>query len=503
MKGKRAISIAAITGFGLLVALVCYAAYNHNGDIDSVNFRTVYPDKVGTKLDSCNACHKGGTDPKNSKTTLGSCQYCHAVSDYGKTAGYDYSLTLNPYGLAYLNAGRNADAIKAIEALDSDGDGYSNKAEIAAGRYPGDSKDDPTKVTAPSKVYTRDELEKMLNHTHPKMRGCDHHKKMQPHTQFLLMNASKSDDYYAEYWGVSMENLVKPLALPSAAGVTVVSPDGFSQYHPFQPASGSYHAFGTYPAGTFFYNDVADLAVNKTSGWCNYSAPSAQGRQNGDAIVNPDGLRMLLAIKRDGEHLTPGVLNQSNKLDGEGPFRVIPPQLVPGYPDQRSTVSNWTGTWPYSSANDHNAGFSTRSTTIIRVDPLPTGTTDIDLLEAAWPYIDQNKIVLYGAINPHETIETKLDELDAAIDSISRKSFKTPAGKADLERKVWMVRWLVELGKRDMAYQILKKDLMGKMDGCINSTSPDKNDWLKDCETQTKLYWAVNEIMVLLTIPLT
>ena len=31
-------------------ALAGFAAYNHSGDTDSANFRSVYPDKVGTKL---------------------------------------------------------------------------------------------------------------------------------------------------------------------------------------------------------------------------------------------------------------------------------------------------------------------------------------------------------------------------------------------------------------------------------------------------------------------
>ena len=45
---------------------------------------------------------------------------------------------------------------------------------------------------------------------------------------------------------------------------------------------------------------------------------------------------MMLAFKRDGEYLTQGVLNLQNKLDGEGPFRVVPPQKIPGPPDQRT-----------------------------------------------------------------------------------------------------------------------------------------------------------------------
>ena len=43
------------------VAIVCHAAYHHGGDTDSENFRAVYPDMVGTKLDSCTVCHSGGS----------------------------------------------------------------------------------------------------------------------------------------------------------------------------------------------------------------------------------------------------------------------------------------------------------------------------------------------------------------------------------------------------------------------------------------------------------
>ena len=50
-----------------------------------MNFRTVYPDKVGTKLDSCTLCHSGGSYTSGSPpktTTLGSCQWCHYKYGY-------------------------------------------------------------------------------------------------------------------------------------------------------------------------------------------------------------------------------------------------------------------------------------------------------------------------------------------------------------------------------------------------------------------------------------
>ncbi len=107
---------------------------------------------------------------------------------------------------------------------------------------------------------------------------------------------------------------------------------------------------------------------------------------------------MILAYLREGAELIPGVLDATNKLDGEGPFRVVPPQKESSPPDQSSKSENQNVVWPYNNDWDHNAGFSTRSATIIRVEPMPENTTDVDLLEAGWDYVDQGKILIYGAI---------------------------------------------------------------------------------------------------------
>lgn len=386
-------SVRAVTTlFLVLVALssIALAAYHHAGEQDAPKFQQVYPGKAGTKLDNCALCHTGGTVIKNGKTTTyGSCQWCHYKYGYEAPHG-NIEETLNPYGAAYLANGRSAAALTAIEATDSDGDGYSNITEINATRYPGDANDDPTKVVAPFRIYTKAQLQAMPQHK-----------------QFMLMNTTKSGDYYTEYSGVAMEDFLKRVGISSTATqITVYSPDGYSQRHPLNDSgdnTGSSYApyvLGTYPEATYFYNSEADKKLNATYGWCNYSSAGNSGRAPGDTIRVDNGLRLLLALQADGNDLIPGELGDDNKLkaNSEGPFRVVSPQKVVGPPDQPSTNPTQGSIWQYDAAADHNAGFSTKSATMIKVEPLPAGTTDIDVYEAGWAYVDQSKVVVYGAL---------------------------------------------------------------------------------------------------------
>ncbi len=65
-----------------------------------------------------------------------SCTVCH-------TSGS----SLNPYGSAYSSNGRNNNALLSIASNDSDGDGFSNSAEITAGTFPGNANSRPTTTT--------------------------------------------------------------------------------------------------------------------------------------------------------------------------------------------------------------------------------------------------------------------------------------------------------------------------------------------------------------------
>jgi hypothetical protein len=462
---------------------VAWGAYHHGGDTDSDVVGTVYPDTRDTKLDSCALCHTGGEYEKRPGkwVTLGSCQWCH--HEYGYDASGDIDATLNQYGRDYRDNGQNMDALLTIENLDSDGDTYSNGDEIAANRFPGDANDDPAKVPAPYRVYSRETLETLPQHT-----------------QFMLMNTHKSGDFYAQYGGVTMSDLLDDAGiLPEAEGIRVFAPDGWSQYHPLAPDDDPlfYHVYGTYPQATFHYDVTADEALTDT-GWCDYEAPSNAGRSNGDIIEIDNGLQMLLAINREGQHLTSGELNEDNKLDGEGPFRVVPPQKIPGPPDQSSYLPEPDYLWPFDENADHNAGFATRSATIIKVDPLPPGTTDIDTGEAGWGYVDEKKIVVYGAIDPLPTIAEKFDALFSKVESLEEQSFKRRFSRRMLLWKIHTAEWLMAWEAFGPAKRVLEKNIMKRVDGCVLGDTPDRNDWIKDCQAQKQVYWAVNEILVLM-----
>ncbi len=101
------------------------------------------------------------------------------------------------------------------------------------------------------------------------------------------MSASKSTDSYVQYTGVPMEDLLKRIVLPSATDVMALSPDGFAQTHPFNYDStlNVYYVNGIYPSAKFYYDIQADVAKNPSTGWCDYSAPSAAGK----GMIGPIG----------------------------------------------------------------------------------------------------------------------------------------------------------------------------------------------------------------------
>ncbi len=473
--------------FSCLVSIPVFAAYHHMGDTDSERVLEAYPQVAGTKLDRCSLCHTGGQYEKKPDkwVSLGSCQWCHYR--FGYDGSGDILDTLNAYGMDYRSRVLDGDPepFAAIEPLDSDGDGYRNLEEIQALRNPGDPGDDPEKVGAPCRVYTREALEQLPRHS-----------------QFMLMNTHKSGDFYARYTGVPVATFLEDAGMLSGAtGIIVHAPDGWSQYHPLHgdPDPLMYPVVGIYPGAPYFYHVQAD-AAQLDVGWCSYETPDCEDQEPGAVIEVEGGLKLLLATHRDGAVLEPGRLTPENRLDGEGPFRIVPPQKVPGPPDQSVKSPHQDVVWPFDPDADHNAGFATRCATLIRVDPLPEGTTDIDPFEAGWDFVNQGKILVYGAIDPLHTVLEKLSRFKKAVWETDSKNFKRRHLKWSLLRKLYALKWMVAKGLREQALRKIERDLIPRMNGCVEQGYPDRNDWVTNRDTQLKFYWMANESRVLLGI---
>jgi hypothetical protein len=388
------------------LSTVAWGAYHHMGEKDAPNFQQAYPDKVGTKLDDCALCHKGNTYKAKSGNivTESVCQYCHGA--YGYDGKGDINKTLNTYGVDYRAAGRCVSAFAAIEKKDSDNDTYSNRAEIKAVRYPGDKLDTPAKVPAPHIVLSQEELLAMLT----------------PHEQFMLLNNSRGGetgfDEYVNYTGFIIQDLLAAAGMRSeATGITVMAPDGFCYSFDRAGRGANYFIDGQYPRAQYYFDPVADKA---NGGWVDYSAPGCRGRKNGEMITVDNGLRLLLAYKANGAWLDISYQDAQHKLVGEGPFRVVPPQLKPGYPDRKAIESNPGAVpWPYDSKEkftDHNAGFSARGAVAIRIDPLPAGTTEYDWrnnrTDAGWSFLRDKKIVIFGNMRS-STIKGRVNDMSS------------------------------------------------------------------------------------------
>jgi hypothetical protein len=112
--------LSLLLGGGLIVTLLMVHFINasaNSGDIAKAEAQ--YPAMVGKNIDTCALCHAASGAP-----------------------------ALNPFGAAYKSNGRSQAALVAIQGQDSDGDGFSNLAEITALTFPGDAQSFPAAPTA-------------------------------------------------------------------------------------------------------------------------------------------------------------------------------------------------------------------------------------------------------------------------------------------------------------------------------------------------------------------
>jgi hypothetical protein len=373
---------------GELVSSRSYSG--HESDLDANNFVRAYPAAVGTRLDDCQLCHHAGIEGTSTKDGPGglsdienACSYCHLIpfpdTTYSDGVPATYWDTLNDFGQDYMTAGRTQAAFEAIAAEDSDGDLSDNAAEIADNRFPGNPNSKPGNPIAATIELTHAQVAAMTQHS-----------------QFLLMNTSRQQyDDYTTYTGPTVKDLLDAAGvdLTGATGISVFAPDGFKKDFSLSNINDQY------PDGQYWYVDQS--LMDSTLRFVNYPTPIPDKPGGGSYVGNGDALEELwltIAMQRDGAALDTSYYDAvTGKLEGEGPFRIIPPQSTAGRPD-RGNGQPQDGsdiTWNYLSSLDHNAGSSVRGLCIIRINPMPADVEEYDTTNG-WSLIEDKKIVIYG-----------------------------------------------------------------------------------------------------------
>jgi len=355
----------------------------HENDADIGNLVRRFPAAAGTRLDDCQTCHRAGAKGTDAGREYSPCGYCHLLGypnpRYKTGVPGNYGDTLNAFGLAYRNAGRNVEALGAIAGLDSDRDGFADAEEIAALRFPGDPASRPGQPLAVTRTLSRDDVARLPSHS-----------------QFMLMNTPREPtDDYVTFRGVTVLELLKAAGVDpaGAAGITVFAPDGFSIDY------GLVDIVGPFPAGVF-YAGPGKIADPERA-FVKYPARPPAGVEDGRPI--PGEPWLLLAYEREGQPLEPSSFEKgTGRLAGEGPFRLIKPQRDlmgdpsrPGRPDRSRESPLFGDGWDFSPAIDHNAGFCVRGACVIRVNPMPAGVEEYDWRNG-WRLAAEGRIVIYG-----------------------------------------------------------------------------------------------------------
>lgn len=126
---KRPLSLALVAVIVLAGAAfaVFGGVFSDHPSVALDTFNDVYGTK-GTRLDTCSACHTRG----------------RLLNSYGQDGKAKFSAVMvRGPGTEEQQVVAFVEALKAIEQMDSDSDGFSNVDEIKARTFPGNANDHP------------------------------------------------------------------------------------------------------------------------------------------------------------------------------------------------------------------------------------------------------------------------------------------------------------------------------------------------------------------------
>ncbi len=110
---------------------------------------------------------------------------------------------------------------------------------------------------------------------------------------------------------------------------------------------------------------------------------------------------------------------------------------------------------------------------------------------------DPANVSVTAITNPNEAIDTLRDLVDL-INGLDPAVFKNSNMANALTNKINAAIVMIDEGFYQEALDKLENDILKKTDGCATIGFPDRNDWIKDCETQAGIYVLIMEAMNLL-----
>jgi ethanolamine utilization protein EutQ (cupin superfamily) len=164
-------------------------------------------------------------------------------------------------------------------------------------------------------------------------------------------------------------------------------------------------------------------------------------------------------------------------------------------PDGDPLTFNWAFTsFPAGSAATLNDATSVNPTFTADV----AGTYVVSLMVNDGTVDSEPDKVTISAVTQQTEAILKVQDGIIAINEIAPEAFNNPNNKKALTSKLNAVIEKLEDGEYQDALKKLENDILNKIDGCALTGSPDKNDWIKDCDSQAVIYPLVLDVIDLL-----
>ena len=111
---------------------------------------------------------------------------------------------------------------------------------------------------------------------------------------------------------------------------------------------------------------------------------------------------------------------------------------------------------------------------------------------------DPEPITITVLISAEDATTETLQDATYEITELPTDVFKNKKLVKTTTNQINSVLLKIDEGDIEGAYNQLKNAILKKTDGCAEGEAPDKNDWIKDCESQEAVYQTLLDALDLL-----